>query len=182
MDGFRRPVDQNSHPTLGWVPKSLRNGFSCLVSHLSPFRLRTKPSVMSWSNVTWQIDLDLHLINAFMKQVPRLHVCQNFVTEGTELRKRNKQRFNKNPNKPLVSWEDTEMVKAKKTNHPIYHRWRLKNHSNYVMICLKQYKPTVGLLWLIIPSCASEPASCANNHPTHILWKITNVFNFFVCF
>lgn len=68
MDDFRRPLDRNGHPVLGCDPKSLHNGFSCLVSHLSPLRLLIEPPVMSWSNTTWQIDLDSHLMSPSMKQ------------------------------------------------------------------------------------------------------------------
>ena len=67
MDDFRRPLDGNNHLTLGFDPKSLHNSFSCLVSHLSPFRFLIEPPVMSRSNTTWQIDLDSHLMSAPMK-------------------------------------------------------------------------------------------------------------------
>lgn len=68
MDDFRRPQDGNGHPALGCNPKSQHNGFSCLVSHLSPLRFLIEPPVMSRSNMTWQIDLDSHLMSPSMKQ------------------------------------------------------------------------------------------------------------------
>lgn len=68
MDDFRRPLDRNSNLTLGRDPKSLHNGFSCLVSHLSSLRFLIEPPVMSRSNMTWQIDLDSHLMNPSTKQ------------------------------------------------------------------------------------------------------------------
>lgn len=68
MDDFRRPPDGNGRPTLGCNPKSLHNGFSCLVSHLSPLCFLIELPVMSRSNMTWQIDLDSHLMSPSMKQ------------------------------------------------------------------------------------------------------------------
>lgn len=68
MDDFRRPLDRNSYSTLGCDPNSLHNGFSCLVSHLSPLHFLIEPPVMSRSNMTWQIDLDSHLMSPSTKQ------------------------------------------------------------------------------------------------------------------
>lgn len=107
MDDLRRPLDGNSHPTLGCDPKSLHNGFSCLVTHLSPLRFLIEVPVMSRSKhdlTNWfgfPSDEPVH------ETVP-LCMGPNVVMERNETMKCNKQGCNKVPDKPLINGECTE--------------------------------------------------------------------------
>lgn len=106
MDDFRRPPDGIGCPTPGCNPNTLHRGCGCLVSHLSPLRLLNG----SASNESLKHDLinwfGLPSDESFHKGGPSVHRAER-CHERDEMKKGNKQRFNKVPDRLLINREST---------------------------------------------------------------------------